>query len=286
MEDADSQVARVVHHGRQESIGGPPSEDEEQRQYDKERYRRQRRREPGGVEAPHGEAYGEHGGDGGQPHQERDGIRPAPRGLDEGAGQQDTAPCCVGHEHPEQRAGGGRQVQADGRAWRSRQLLPCAPAPLAGGGPSAQPCGDGSEQERAVPDPGVHRRPEGGDMVHQVRSPPQGGEPDQRVPGAALLEHVRSYYEALNSGDPDRVAEHFTEDAVHYYTRLGPHEGARTIGDHTKWAVDNIDGQWFMENGIEDGEQACIEWTMTWRDPKSGERRLAPGAELFRIPRA
>jgi len=39
------------------------------------------------------------------------------------------------------------------------------------------------------------------------------------------LDHVRSYYEALNSGDPDRVAEHFTEDAVHYYTRLGPHRG-------------------------------------------------------------
>ena len=44
---------------------------------------------------------------------------------------------------------------------------------------------------------------------------------------AALLDHVRSYYDALNTGDADRVAEHFTEDATHYYTRLGPHEGAR-----------------------------------------------------------
>ena len=49
-----------------------------------------------------------------------------------------------------------------------------------------------------------------------------------------LLDHVRSYYGALNTGDPDRVAAHFTDDAVHYYTRLGPHEGARTIGEHTK----------------------------------------------------
>jgi len=45
---------------------------------------------------------------------------------------------------------------------------------------------------------------------------------------AALLDHVRSYYQALNTGDPDRVAEHFTDDATHYYTRLGPHEGAST----------------------------------------------------------
>jgi ketosteroid isomerase-like protein len=97
----------------------------------------------------------------------------------------------------------------------------------------------------------------------------------------ALLDHVRSYYEALNTGDPDRVAAHFTDDAVHYYTRLGPHEGARTIGEHTKWAVENLEGRWFVENGIEEGDQACIEWTMTWRDPESGERRLDRGAEWF-----
>lgn len=98
---------------------------------------------------------------------------------------------------------------------------------------------------------------------------------------AAPLDHVRSYYAALNSGDPDAVAAHFTDDAVHYYTRLGPHEGARTIGEHTKWAVENIEGQWVLENGIDDGEQACIEWTMTWRDPRSGERRLDRGTEWF-----
>ena len=98
-----------------------------------------------------------------------------------------------------------------------------------------------------------------------------------------LLDHVRSYYEALNTGDPDAVAAHFTDDAVHYYTRMAPHEGGRTIAEHTKWAVENIGGQWVLENGIDDGEQAVIEWTMTWRDPKSGERRLDRGSEWFRF---
>jgi ketosteroid isomerase-like protein len=99
----------------------------------------------------------------------------------------------------------------------------------------------------------------------------------------AYIDHIRSYYEALNTGDPDRVAEHFTDDATHYYTRLGPHKGARAIGDHTKLAVDHLEGQWFVENGIEDGDQAVIEWTMTWRDPKSGEPRLDRGTEWFRF---
>jgi ketosteroid isomerase-like protein len=99
----------------------------------------------------------------------------------------------------------------------------------------------------------------------------------------ALLDHVRAYYDALNAGDAEQVASFFTEDAVHYYTRMGPHEGARTIGEHTAWAVENIDGKWFLENGIDDGEQAVIEWAMTWRDPKSGEPRLDRGSEWFRF---
>jgi ketosteroid isomerase-like protein len=99
----------------------------------------------------------------------------------------------------------------------------------------------------------------------------------------AMLDHVRSYYDALSAGDPDRIAKHFTDDAVHYYTRLGPHEGARTIGEHTKWAVENLQGRWILENGIEDGEQAVIEWTMTWRDPGSGQPRLDRGTEWFRF---
>jgi ketosteroid isomerase-like protein len=97
------------------------------------------------------------------------------------------------------------------------------------------------------------------------------------------LDHIRSYYRALNTGDPELVASHFTDDAVHYYTRLGPHEGARASGENTKWAVENLGGQWHLEHGIEQGDEAVIEWTMTWRDPKSGEKRLNRGTEWFRL---
>ncbi|HET7508117.1 MAG TPA: nuclear transport factor 2 family protein [Solirubrobacterales bacterium] len=41
-------------------------------------------------------------------------------------------------------------------------------------------------------------------------------------------ERVRAYYEDLNKGSAKAVSAHFTEDATHYYTRLGPHEGAET----------------------------------------------------------
>ena len=96
-----------------------------------------------------------------------------------------------------------------------------------------------------------------------------------------LIDHVRGYYEALNTGDADKVAAFFTDDATHYYTRLGPHEGARAIADNAKLGVEHLDGQWHMYNGIEEGDQAVIEWAMTWRDPESGERRLDRGTEWF-----
>ncbi len=96
-------------------------------------------------------------------------------------------------------------------------------------------------------------------------------------------ERVQAYYEALNTGDADGVAAHFTDDAVHYYTRLGPHEGAQTIGGYAALGVSTIDAQWYLENAIEQGDQVVIEWTMTWRDPKSGERRLDRGTEWFLI---
>src|SRR4051812_46863838 len=54
------------------------------------------------------------------------------------------------------------------------------------------------------------------------------GRDPQPLAMGQLIDHIRSYYEALNTGDPDRVAAHFTDDATHYYTRLGPHEGSRT----------------------------------------------------------
>jgi ketosteroid isomerase-like protein len=98
----------------------------------------------------------------------------------------------------------------------------------------------------------------------------------------AKVDHIRSYYEALNSGDAKRVSAHFTPDATHYYTRLGPHEGAETIGNYAALGVETIEGRWNVENALEgEGDEAVIEWTMTWRHSESGERRLDRGTEWF-----
>jgi ketosteroid isomerase-like protein len=96
-------------------------------------------------------------------------------------------------------------------------------------------------------------------------------------------ERVRAYYDDLSSGDADAVARHFTEDAIHYYTRRAPHLGARAIADNAAAAVQYLDAQWVLENLVGDDEQVAIEWSMLFNHPTKGTRMLDRGAELFRF---
>jgi ketosteroid isomerase-like protein len=98
---------------------------------------------------------------------------------------------------------------------------------------------------------------------------------------SAPLQHVRSYYAALADGDEARIAAHFHPEAVHYYTRLGPHRGAEEIARYAGLAVRELHAEWKLEHGIGDDREAVIEWSMRWRDPRTGEPRLDRGTEWF-----
>jgi ketosteroid isomerase-like protein len=96
-------------------------------------------------------------------------------------------------------------------------------------------------------------------------------------------ERVRAYYEDLNSGDAGRVARHFTEDAVHYYTRREPHVGARAIADNAVLAVTHLNAVWTCEHLVASDDEVAIEWTMAFDHPRTGERLLDRGAEFLAI---
>ena len=96
-------------------------------------------------------------------------------------------------------------------------------------------------------------------------------------------ERVRAYYDDLSSGDADAVARHFTDDAIHYYTRRAPHLGARAIAENAAAAVEHLNAVWTLENLVADDEQVAIEWSMAFDHPTKGTRMLDRGAELFRF---
>jgi ketosteroid isomerase-like protein len=96
----------------------------------------------------------------------------------------------------------------------------------------------------------------------------------------ARLDHVRSYYDSLNTGDADAVAAHFTDDAVHYYTRREPQEG-RAIADNAALAVEHLNARWTLEHAVEGEDEVAIEWSMVFDHPRTGERCLDRGAEFL-----
>lgn len=99
----------------------------------------------------------------------------------------------------------------------------------------------------------------------------------------APADHVRSYYAALNTGDAEAVAAHFTPDATHWYTRRPPSVGAAEIGEHTRLAVKHLRAQWRIEHLVEGPDEVAIEWTMAWDHPRTGGRCLDRGAEFLAL---
>jgi ketosteroid isomerase-like protein len=97
----------------------------------------------------------------------------------------------------------------------------------------------------------------------------------------SAADRVRAYYEDLNSGDADRVARHFTPDAVHYYTRREPHVGARAIADNAALAVQHLHAVWTCEHLVAGEDEVAIEWTLAFDHPRTGERLLDRGAEFL-----
>ena len=97
------------------------------------------------------------------------------------------------------------------------------------------------------------------------------------------LARVRAYYDDLSSGDADAVARHFTDDAIHYYTRRAPHLGARAIAENAAAAVEHLNAVWVLENLVGDDEQVAIEWSMLFDHPTKRTRMLDRGTEWFRF---
>ena len=98
---------------------------------------------------------------------------------------------------------------------------------------------------------------------------------------SAHADHVRSYYAALNTGDADAVAAHFTPDATHWYTRRDPDAGAQAIAATAALGVQYLGAVWTIEHLVEGRDEVVIEWTMAFDHPRTGVRCLDRGAEFL-----
>jgi ketosteroid isomerase-like protein len=93
-------------------------------------------------------------------------------------------------------------------------------------------------------------------------------------------ERIRHYFEACNTGEGARIAQHFIPDAVVYDTNHAPIVGRDTIGQFFEKIVRKWAGaQWSVDRMVDDGTAAAIEWSMT--GTKDGQPFTFRGSEHY-----
>ncbi len=82
----------------------------------------------------------------------------------------------------------------------------------------------------------------------------------------SMERHIRDYFAACNTGVPERIAEYFEPDGVHYFPPGmygGPFRGAMEIGRRWQAAVEKFGSYWTVDQVICEPEsrRAVIEWS-------------------------
>jgi ketosteroid isomerase-like protein len=89
-------------------------------------------------------------------------------------------------------------------------------------------------------------------------------EPDETPSITRRIHLVRAYFDACTNGRPEDIAACFTDDAVIYDTNHAPVRGHAAIGAFWTGVRDRWAGAaWIVDSGIEEGDVAAVEWTMS-----------------------
>jgi hypothetical protein len=103
---------------------------------------------------------------------------------------------------------------------------------------------------------------------------------EPKSPRRQLLEaRVRTYFEACNEGDHEKMAATFADSVVHYFPpgMFGPCVGARAISDLWRGTIRQNGSRWTIDRMVSDEHEVVIEWTHF--QPKAGA--YIRGAEWY-----
>jgi ketosteroid isomerase-like protein len=101
----------------------------------------------------------------------------------------------------------------------------------------------------------------------------------------AALHTIREYYDGCSTGDVELMMGTLAPDVVHYFLAPNPGTtpvaGAEHLARYWRKVAGMIDATWIVDHAVVDGDEAVIEWTMTWVPPGHPERVATRGAEWF-----
>lgn len=96
---------------------------------------------------------------------------------------------------------------------------------------------------------------------------------------------ISRYYAACSAGDAEGVRATVTDDVVHYFLAPNPGSvpvrGGEHLGRYWRKVQGMLDARWTVDHALGSGDEAVIEWTMTWRPPGTDDRVATRGAEWF-----
>ena len=97
-------------------------------------------------------------------------------------------------------------------------------------------------------------------------------------------QRIRAYFDACTHGDAAAIGGHFTPDATIYDTNVPPVQGREAIGRFWVRVREKWGGAvWQVDAVLAASDRAAIEWTMTGRDPATGNAFNVHGAEWYRF---
>jgi methyltransferase len=95
---------------------------------------------------------------------------------------------------------------------------------------------------------------------------------------AGIEQAIRSYIQACNDGDAERIAACFDSNAVHYFPKAPKWSGASTIGDGFSKRVQTHGQVWTVDKVLVDADRraGALEWTRF-----DNEGRVVCGVDWF-----
>ena len=101
------------------------------------------------------------------------------------------------------------------------------------------------------------------------------------IMGERHLETIRRYYHGCSTGDVDLMLATFAEDVVHYFPTQDPIRGGQALAAHWVSVHERTGAVWTVDHGLAAGEEAVIEWTMSFQHPGTGASGRIRGAEWY-----
>ena len=95
------------------------------------------------------------------------------------------------------------------------------------------------------------------------------------------LATILRYYEGCNLADAELMKSTFTDDVVHYYVDHTPVAGRDGLANYWAKVVPRTKANWSLDHSIVAGDEAVIEWSMTWTPPGGDTQELLRGTEWY-----